>query len=223
VSRSSRTRRRGGQASRPRPPVRKRVAGRLPSAARVGALLLFTAGVAGLVTLVNGPWLRVSQLAHAGERFTPAAEVQEVLAEYLQRPILTLDREELADRLAGFPTVSEARVEAALPGRLAVTIVEKRPAATWLTTGARLVVAADGTVVGSMARNAPVPDELAGLISVYDQRSTNHGLAVGDTLPAAEMQAARRLHELDPALLGSRAERLALRIDPEYGFVLLSE
>ncbi|HEX2194756.1 MAG TPA: FtsQ-type POTRA domain-containing protein, partial [Candidatus Limnocylindria bacterium] len=181
------------------------------------------AGVAGLVTLVNGPWLRVARVTHAGERFTAPAAVEALLAEYVGRPLLSLASEEVSSRLAELPTVAEARVRPQLPDALGVEILEKQPAATWLTTGARLVLAADGTVIGSMARNAPVPGELARLMAVYDQRTENHGLRVGEAVAPAEMHAARRLHGLDPALLGSRAGDLSLRIDPEYGFVLVSD
>ena len=59
-------RRSGGHARRPGTPLRRRVRARLPSAGRILAVLLFASAVAGLVTLVNGPWLRVTAAVHDG-------------------------------------------------------------------------------------------------------------------------------------------------------------
>ena len=74
-------RRTAGQATRPRrarQPARRR---RLPSRARILAMLLFAGLVVGTVTLLNGPWLRISQVAHAGERYTPSAQLETILSE----------------------------------------------------------------------------------------------------------------------------------------------
>jgi cell division protein FtsQ len=222
VSRQARPRRRGsGHAAKPRKPVRSRL--RLPSRSRIGALLLFATLVAGLVTLVNGPWLRVTRTAHAGERYTPAEELQSVLAGYLGRPLLSLDSNEIAARLAELPAVAEARVSASLPDGLEVAITEKPPAATWLTPDARLVLAADGSVIGSLPRTATLPRELARLPAVDDQRQASRGLDVGLAVPLAEVDAARRLLDLDPELLGSHADSFTLKVDVEYGFMLVSE
>ncbi len=223
MSRGGRPRRGAGHAARPRQPVRARLATRLPSRSRIGAVLLFAALVAGLVTLVNGPWLRVARTAHAGERYTPPEQLQAVLAAYVGRPLLTLDSAEIAGRLAQLPAVAEARVSARLPDGLEVTVVEKRPAATWFTPAARLVLASDGSIIGSLPRVAELPRELARLPAIDDLRTASRSLAVGAAVPLAELRAAERLLELDPELLGSRADRFGVRVDDEYGFMLVAE
>ncbi len=221
MSGQARPRRRGsGHASKPRKAVRARLALRLPSRGRIGALLLFAALVGGLVTLVNGPWLRVARTAHAGERYTPAEQLDAVLSGYLGRPLLALDSAALEGQLRSLPAVAEARVSGQLPDGLAVTIVEKRPAATWQTAVARLVLAPDGKVIGSLPRDGELPRELRDLPAVDDRRSASRSLGVGADVPLAELRAAERLLSLDPELLGSRARTFTVRIDDEYGFVL---
>jgi hypothetical protein len=118
--------------------------------------------------------------------------------------------------------VAEARVRPLLPNRLSVEIVEKEAAATWLTPAARLVLAADGAVIAALARDEELTPELAALPAIDDQRSESRWLEVGGTVPAAELDAARRLLGLDPALIGSAASRFAVRIHDEYGFILVS-
>ena len=215
-------RRSGGQAKRPRGSGRARRPRRLPSRGRVLAVLLFAGLVGGMVTLLNGPWLRVAQVAHAGERYTPPAALQTVLGDYLDRPLLALDSADLEDRLMQLPAVAEARVRPLLPNRLSVEIVEKEAAATWLTPAARLVLAADGAVIAALARGGELTPELAALPAIDDQRTASRWLEVGGTVPAAELDAARRLLQLDPELIGSAAGRFAVRIHDEYGFILVS-
>jgi hypothetical protein len=173
--------------------------------------------------MVNGPWLRVARTAHAGERYTPPEQLEAVLGGYVGRPLLSVDSAEIAAQLSQLPAVAEARVSAQLPDGLQVTIVEKEPAATWLTPAARLVLAGDGRVIGSLSRTAELARELARLPALDDQRSASRSLVVGDAVPAAELDAARRLLDLDPELLGSHADGFRLRIDDEYGFMLISE
>lgn len=214
--------RRGGQARRPRAPVRPRLARRLPRRGRVLAVLLLAAVAGGTTWLVHGPWLRIVEVAHAGERYTPAAELDAVLAGYVSQPLLSVDSGVLAERLRTLPAVADVRVRASLPGRLAVEIVEKEPAATWLTPVARLVLAADGTVIASLPRGDALPDDLAALPAVEDARAASRQLTIGSRLPAGELAAARRLLELDPRQLGSRNSAFGLLVQEEYGFILLA-
>ena len=185
-------------------------------------MLLFAVLLVGTVTLLNGPWLRISQVAHGGERYTPASQLEAILAEYLDRPILAFDSAGLEARLLGLPAVAEARVRPLLPGRLSVEITEKQPAITWLTPAARLVLANDGAVIGSLDRGAELPAELASLPAIDDQRPQSRRIGIGSRVPAAEVAAALRLLDVDPELVGSRASRFGARIHEEYGFILVS-
>ena len=45
---------------------------------------------------------------------------------------------------------------------------------------------------------------------------------MGDLIPTDELGIALRLLEVEPALLGSASSELSLRIDAEYGFILVS-
>jgi hypothetical protein len=109
-----------------------------------------------------------------------------------------------------------------LPDQLRVTIAEKQPAFTWVTSRLRLVGAADGTLIGELPRDAEVPAELASLPAVDDQRRRSRQLIMGDVIPPDELGMALRLLDVKPALLGSASTGLSLRIDAEYGFVLVS-
>lgn len=215
-------RRTSGHARRPSRPVRQRLRGRLPSASRTFAALAFVALVAGFVTLVNGPWLRVSQVAAAGTHFTSRGTLDTLLDPYRGSSLLLLDSGALVDRLRALPAVADAAVAARLPDRLEVQLTEKAPAYTWMTRAAWLVVAADGAVVASLEADSELPDELAALPQVDDQRSASRRVAPGDALPAPELAMAQRLLALDPKLIGSASDHLELRIDDEYGFILVS-
>lgn len=215
-------RRASGHARRPSRPLRRRLRGRLPSASRILAGLALVGLVAGFVALLNGPWLRVTRVAAAGMHFTGSAELNALLDPYRGSSLLLLDSDALGSRLRDLPAVADATVTARLPDRLEVRVTEKAPAFTWTTRASRLVVASDGSVIASLDPAAELPEELATLPSVDDRRSASRRLAVGDELPANERAMARRLLELDPKLIASAADGFALRIDDEYGFVLVA-
>jgi cell division septal protein FtsQ len=211
-----------GHARRSKPALSRRVGRRLPSRGRILALAIFATLIVAGVTLVNGPWLRVGRLAHAGERYTPAATLDEVLSAYRGLPLLAVDSGAIVERLASLPAVSSVQVSAVLPDELRVTIAEKQPAFTWVTSGLRLVGAADGTLIGELPLDAEVPAELASLPAIDDQRQRSRGLIMGDVIPPDELRMALRLLNVEPALLGSASSGISLRIDTEYGFILVS-
>lgn len=221
--RSRGTRRRsGGHARRPRAPLRQRLTLRLPSAGRLLALLGFMVAVAGLVTLVNGPWLRITAVAHAGERYTAPWELDEVMDGYRGSSVLTLDTDALVRRLRQLPTVADARIEAALPGTLKVIVAEKAPALIWRTASAQLVAAADGSIITSRSVAEQLTGELGRLPVLSDTRPRTQTPAPGDVLPAADVRTARRLLALDPTVIGSGTRHLEVSIDRVYGFMVAS-
>ena len=222
MTRGARPRRRGAHASRPRPPLRRRLRPRLPSLGRALAVLLFAATLAGLVVLVNGPWLRVAQISVAGQRLTGEAALAGVLEPLRGSALLSLDAGAVEERLRSLPAVEGARVEPALLDRVQVTIAEKQPAFVWRTETHRLVGADDGTLIGEVARDGQLPKELARLPYVDDRRSAAIALGVGSRIEAPVLQTAMRLAGLDPARLGSTAQHLSIRLDDEYGFVLVA-
>ncbi|HEX2221741.1 MAG TPA: FtsQ-type POTRA domain-containing protein, partial [Candidatus Limnocylindria bacterium] len=198
-----------------------RIARRLPRPGRMLAAFLAAATLAGLVALVSGPWLRVAGVGWRGERLTPSDAIADRLVPLHGAPLLAVDTTTLAARLETLPAVADARVRALLPGRVDVTLTEKRPELVWQTRGARFLGAADGTLLVSLPVDAPLTGELAAMPRVVDARRASRYLEVGDVLPATLLDTARRLASLDPARLGSAAGSLALKIEDEHGFVLV--
>jgi cell division septal protein FtsQ len=211
---------RNRMARRPGVPLRRRIGGRLPSLGRVLAVLGAAAGIAGLVALVSGPWLRVSDVAWEGDRYTPPRALELALADERGSALLAVDTTALGDRIEEIPSVVEARVAVHLTGALTATVVEHVPAFVWETPRVRLVGAEDGTLFAAIARDGAVPDELAELPTVGDERREARVLAVGDRIPAALLRTATALSRLDPVALGSEARRFTIAVDDAHGFRL---
>jgi hypothetical protein len=67
-----------------------------------------------------------------------------------------------------------------------------------------------------------VPSDLRALPQVSDERFVSRLLTVGDAVPPAELRVANRLTDLDPRLIGSRADAVAVKVDYQMGFMLES-
>jgi cell division septal protein FtsQ len=221
--RGARPRRRSaGHVRRTRPPLRTRFGWLLPRVGRFFALLLLATLSAGLVVLANGPWLRVERVAWAGQHYTADHELQSALDRLRGQQLLTLDLSAVSAQLEKLPAVSEAHVEAFLPDQLRITLAEKRATFVWQTSAARMIGAADGTLIGQVALQAALPDDIAALPLVDDRRVAGGEIVVGDRIDPALLAVALRLAKLDPARLGSEATQLAVRLDDEHGFVLVA-
>ena len=208
-------------ARQPRTP-RRRALPRLASLGRIGAGLLAALLAAGLVAVLNGPWLHASELAWAGERLTPSADLARLLEPARGNNLLSLDTRALVARVERLPAVERAVVSAQIPGRLALSVTEKAPAFIWQTRSLRLIGAADGAMIGALPPGKALPPDLARLPFVDDRREAARLTGVGDVIPGPMLQIANYLARLDPALLGSKASRLSIRLDDEYGFILVS-
>jgi hypothetical protein len=204
-------------------PLRRRVAARLPSIRRFIAGLGAVAGVAALVALLNGPWLRITEVAWAGTDYTDAGAIEDLLEERRGVSALAVDSGLLEARIELLPAVAEATVAVSLTGSIEATVIEHQAAFVWETRSARLVGAADGLIFAG----GPVDDELdpslADLPRIRDLRFAGRVVTVGDAIPEALVRTALRLAELDPAMLGSGSTRLAIRLDDEFGFRLVSD
>lgn len=209
---------RGHGARRPGTPLRARFGRRLPSVRRVVAVLGAAAAVGALVAALNGPWLRVTDVAWAGGRHTAAADVEAVLAAQRGVSVLAVDSGEVRERLEAMPAVAEASVTVSLTGRVDAAIVEHEAAFVWETGSMRFLGAADGTLFAVLGAG----DEATALARVRDQRSIARLLAVGDRVPDGVMRTALALFEIDPAALGSRASDLTVSLDDEFGFRIAS-
>ncbi|HET6745782.1 MAG TPA: FtsQ-type POTRA domain-containing protein, partial [Candidatus Limnocylindria bacterium] len=215
-------RRSSGHARRPRTPLRRRIGGRLPSAARLLALLIFVGAVAGLVVAINGPWLRITTVAHAGQRYAPVQELDAIMDGYRGASVLSIDSEALQKRLTALPAIAEASVTVSLPGDLRVELSEKAPAFVWRTSAVQLIGAADGTILAELPLDAELDQDLGGLPGVTDARRASRGWTVGDVVNDAEVRVALRLVALDPDLIGSRSRSLTVSVDDQFGFMLAS-
>ncbi|HEX9609936.1 MAG TPA: FtsQ-type POTRA domain-containing protein [Candidatus Limnocylindria bacterium] len=222
VRRPARGAARSRGAQRPRKPLRRRIAAHLPSLARAGAVLGAVAATAALGALLNGPWLRVTDVTFAGQHHTAAADLERVLLEQRGRSVLAVDTASIRARIEGLPAVGEATVSATLLGRIEATVVEHEVAFVWQTASGRFLGAADGTIFAALADDEALPAGVEPLPQIQDERFVARLITVGDVIPAGVVGTALRLFEIDPAALGSAASQLSLRLDDEYGFRLVS-
>lgn len=223
TARATTARRRSGtHARRPGPPLRRRLGRALPTTARMLAIVAFAGLVAGLVLLVNGPWLRVRETAWAGDRYTPDSRIGQILDSVHGAPLLAIDSAALASRIEELPAVFDASIETLLPDRVQVTIVEKTAAVVWRTSAVQLICAADGTAIGQLSLSRTLPDDLAMLPQVDDRRRESRNIILGDRIEASTLASAMRLAAVDPATMGSAATRLTVRLDDESGFQLVA-
>lgn len=179
--------------------------------------------VGGLLALINGPWLRVANVAWAGERYTSSNQLQRVLASLDGTALLTIDASAVAAELQQLPAVSHATVEALIPDTVRVRIVEKVAAFIWQTSAVRLIGVADGTLIGQVALRADLPDDMAALPLIDDRRVESRDIIVGDRIDASTLAAALRLWAVEPAQLGSTAGDLEVRLTDDDGFLLVSD
>jgi POTRA domain, FtsQ-type len=208
----------GRQASRPGVPFRRRVGARLPSIRRLIAGVGAVAAAAVLVALLNGPWLRVTDVAWAGERYTDAGDLRETLETQRGASLLAVDTDVLREAIEGLPAVESASVTAGIFGTLQATVVEREAAFVWTTDDWRFLGASDGTIFAREARSSEADAAVAGLPRIGDHRSSASLLSVGDVIPEPLLRAALRVVDLDPALLGSDETSLSVQLDDEFGF-----
>ncbi|MGZ8481674.1 MAG: cell division protein FtsQ/DivIB, partial [Candidatus Limnocylindria bacterium] len=162
------TRSRGAQ--RPGRSLRRRIGARLPSLARFGAVLGALAAGGALVALLNGPWLRVTEVAFAGQHYTEASDLDRILAEHRGTSVLAVDTDALRTRIERLPAVGEVTITASLLGRIDASVVERHAAFVWQTAAGRYLGAADGTIFARLGDGEAVPAEPQPLPLVRDER-----------------------------------------------------
>ena len=209
-------------AQRPGKPLRRRISARMPTLARFGAVLGAVAATGALVALLNGPWLRVTEVAFAGQRYTATSDLDRILDEQRGTSVLAVDTAAIRTRIERLPAVGEVTVNASLLGRIEAVVVERDAAFVWQTASGRYLGAADGTIFAVLGDDEAVPAEVQPLPLVRDERFVARLVTVGDVIPSGIVGTALRLVEIDPAALGSTAWALSLTLDDEYGFRLVS-
>ena len=213
---------RGRQARRPGAPMRRRFSGRLPSVRRLIAGVGAVAAAAVLVALLNGPWLRVTDVAWAGQHYTDVGDLRDVLAPHRGTSVMAIDTAALRAEIERMPSVAEATITASLSGELAATVEESPVAFVWETARVRFLGAADGTIFASGSLDEDADPDLAVLPHVSDDRRDARLVTVGDVIPEALLRTALDVAAIDPARLGSEAAALSVRLDDEYGFRIVA-
>lgn len=214
--------RRSRGASRPGVSLLRRIGARLPSLGRSLALLATIASAAALVALFEGPWLRVTEVAFAGNEHTDAEVVNEILDAQLGTSLLAVQGREVAAALEDLPAVARAEVTAVTSGRLEARLIEHEPAFVWQTRSRRFLGAADGTIFASFGHGETLPAGLEEVPLVRDERWAGRLIRVGDVLPEPMVATALMVVAVDPAALGSSSADLSLRLDDVFGFRLVS-
>jgi hypothetical protein len=212
----------GRMARRPGISFRRRVGARLPSIRRLIAAVGAVAAAAVLAALLYGPWLLVTDVAWAGEHYTPDRDLRQALAEHRGTALLAVDTDALAAEIERLPAVESASVTAGIGGRLAVTVVERHAAFLWVTPDWRFLGAANGTIFAREPRSSEPDAALTELPRIGDHRASAGLLSVGDVIPEPLLRTALDVAALDPALLGSDETRLAVQLDDEFGFRLFA-
>jgi hypothetical protein len=221
-SRAAASRGAGRQARRPGIPFRRRVGARLPSIRRLIAAVGAVAIAAVLAALLNGPWMLVTEVGWAGERYTAADDLHDALDTQRGASLLAVDTDALRKEIERLPSVERASVTAGIGGRLEATVVEPEVAFVWVTPAWRFLGAADGTLFAREAGSSELDAEVADVPRIGDDRSMTALLEVGDLIPEALLRTALRVAALDPALLGSDESRLSVQLDDEFGFRLFA-
>lgn len=203
-------------------PVRRRSA--RPSPVRAGAALVALAASAVLYGLVASPVFGFERLVLQGARFTSRAAVETALGLRPGESVFGLAVDRLEARLASLPSVATARVRVLLPDTVRVDLDEREPILAWRTTMGVYLVDASGILFAAVAttdREAPsVSIDGRPLPVVVDRRPEAARLALGATLTAIDLDAARRLGSLRPVDVGSKAADLVVAVDETDGWTL---
>jgi hypothetical protein len=206
-----------GTRSRRSRPVRR--ASARVSPVRAGAALAALLSAAAIYGVGASSAFEYATLTlDAPLRFTPQAAVDAALAPARGANLFELSTSPLVASLRSIETVADARVDARLPGTLAVHITEREPIVAWRVGQRRFLVDAKGLLFGDLSD--PPPTGAPVLPVVTDSRATSLSLTVGSTLDATDLDAAARLASLTPGSVGSAADSLAVSVDDLNGFTL---
>ncbi len=207
-----------------RPSIARASAG--PAASRVLAAVALLAAAAALYGVSASPAFALAPggIEVRGATLTGEASVRRALGldGDLRPNLFVLDTARLAVALRTLPAVEGERPEAvsvrvALPDRLIVEVRERTPILVWQVGERRLLVDVEGVLL------APLPPGATSALPVLvDQRRDSARLAVGERLDPVDIAVGRLLGAVTPALLGSRAPRLTMRVSDDDGFMLLA-
>ncbi len=130
------------------------------AARRLRRILLVLAAVGTIafgLWFVRSPFLSVREVEVEGAGRTDPAAILAAAGVGVGTPMLHVDAGALGDRLLREPWIADASVRLDWPSRIVVRIVEHVPAAILEADGARLLVAADGSVLGPAPVESALP------------------------------------------------------------------
>lgn len=122
--------------------------------AGAAAVILVTGGVA----LSYTPLVGARTVEVEGTRHLTRREVLALAQVGVGTNVMHLDEEEAEARLEGDPWIRGAVVKTELPGSISITVHEREPLVWARIDGAAVVVAADGTPLGSSPRGVDLPE-----------------------------------------------------------------
>jgi cell division septal protein FtsQ len=215
-------------------PVRKPIAGRrrrratgrspLLNWSRLAGLALMAAAAGAFAWLTQAEEFRLDsqQISVSGLHYTDAELVVSLVGPWLDgRPnLFRLPASDVERALLELPAVAGSEVRLTLPGSLSISLVERVPVFVWQTDGGAFLVDSEGVLLRGVAEGEQPRGELPRL---EDRRQLPEPPAVGSVLAEADRLAVLKLAAVDPALVGSRAARLALSVDDEEGYSLIAE
>ena len=199
--------------------VRRASAGLSPI--RAGAALAVMIAAATTYGVANSSAFSGTAVEIEGVVFTSRAEVQAAVAVADGVNLFSLATRPLEARLLDLATVADASVAVRLPGTIVVRLTERQPILIWAVGARRYLVDVHGTLFARLGDDPP--EAAADLPVVSDRRAASAGLAIGRSLTAVDLDAARRLASLVPADVGSEGASLAVVVNDQSGFVVIGE
>ena len=189
-----------------------------PSPARAAALLAIVACVLGLYGLTTVSGLAIERIEVSPLSWTNHDDLVQRLAVEPGINAFELSTDHLAERLEQIPSVAAVRIEVRLPDTLAVTVTEREPILAWRVGDATFVVDREGMLF-ALAGQAPANG--LPLPTIVDVRGASRLiLGIGSRLDPTDLDAATRLASLKPDDVGTRADRLVVRITDADGWVV---
>jgi cell division protein FtsQ len=126
--------------------------------ALLGVVVLAGLAFGGWMWLRDSSLVAVSQVAITGERGADAGAIRSALRS-AARNMTTLDVQmgQLRTAVAPFPEVRRLRVRTVFPHRMVIEVIEQRPVGILEVDGRAVPVAADGTILRSVAASSSLP------------------------------------------------------------------
>jgi len=194
------------------------------SLTRVAAVIVLLGASLALARVNDASAFAIRAIEIEGAELTNRDRVKAALLEGSgQGNLFRYDTAAAGERLARLPTVRTADVRAVLPDRLVATIDERVPVVAWAVGDGRSLVDGDSRflVDGDGLLFAHVgPGDEPTVPSLSDLRPASAGLAIGSHVAPVGLRVARELAALTPAMLGSSAAGLVVRVTAADGFTV---